>query len=118
MAKAKQKVTIPGLVGWTLQETAKHHGLLSHCPPGGDLWDYNSFGEGPMSAEDHIVVSKDYFEKLPPASWMEMNILNSEVHDFLTPTSRLATMVTLTKDLDGITVIVPDTNPDLSNHQK
>ena len=30
--------------------------------------------------------------------------------------SRLATCIKLTKDLDGITVIVPDTNPDLSNY--
>ena len=31
MAKAKQKVTVPGLVGWSLLDTAKHHGLLNHC---------------------------------------------------------------------------------------
>jgi hypothetical protein len=30
--------------------------------------------------------------------------------------SRLATCIKLTKELDGIQVIVPDTNPDLSNY--
>ena len=34
----------------------------------------------------------------------------------LVRSSRLATCIKLTKDLDGITVIVPDTNPDLSNY--
>ena len=30
--------------------------------------------------------------------------------------SRLATCITLTKELDGITVIVPDTKPDFTNY--
>ena len=47
---------------------------------------------------------------------MERNVLNAEVYEHLTPTSRLATCVTLTKELDGITVIVPDTNPDFSDY--
>ena len=31
------------------------------------------------------------------------------------PRSRLASCITLTKEMDGITVIVPDTNQDLTN---
>ena len=31
--------------------------------------------------------------------------------------SRLASCVTLTKELDGLTAIVPDNNPDLSNYE-
>ena len=64
MAKQKQKVTVPGLVGWTLLDTAKHHGLLTHCTHADSPWDYNTFGEGPMSAEDHVVVSRDFFDKV------------------------------------------------------
>ncbi len=116
MAKAKQKVTVPGLVGWTLLQTAQHHGLLEHCTPADNAWDYQTFGEGPASAEDHVVVSREFFERLPPAGYQERNVLNAEVHDHMTPTSRLATCITLTKELDGIQVIVPDSNPDLTNY--
>lgn len=174
MAKQKQKVTVPGLVGWTLLDTAKHHGLLSHCLHNDGIYDYVEFGEGPCSAEDHVVVEGSFFEKLPPMGYQERNILHTEVYEHLTPTcaraarpalthhpsgqlhgggnpvplaigafaaspaqpplppphrrrpahsphasahrSRLATMVTLTKEMDGIAVIVPDSNPDLTNY--
>ena len=46
--------------------------------------------------------------------YQEYNVLNAEQREHITPTSRLATCITLTKELDGITVIVPDTNPDLT----
>ena len=116
MAKQKQKVTVPGLVGWSLLETAQHHGFLMHCTPGDNAWDYSTFGEGPASAEDHVVVSRDFFDKLNPMGYQERNILHGEVFEHMTPTSRLATCIKLTKELDGITVIVPDTNPDLTNY--
>lgn len=86
MAKAKQKVTVPGLVGWTLLETAKHHGLLTHCTHADNPWDYETFGEGPCSAEDHVVVAKTYFDKLPPAGYQEVSLLDQQVPDFVTPT--------------------------------
>jgi hypothetical protein len=69
-----------------------------------------------MSAEDHVVVSREYFDKTGPVGYQERNVLNMEVPEDVTPTSRLATCVILTKELDGITVIVPDTNPDLTNY--
>jgi len=116
MAKAKQKVTVPGMVGWSLLDTAQHHGLLMNAVKGEPVWDYNTFGEGPASAEDHIVVAREFFDKLEPAGYQEINVMNSEVYEHKTPTSRLAACVTLTKELDGITVIVPDTNPDLTNY--
>jgi hypothetical protein len=116
MAKKKQKVTVPGMVGWSLLETAQHHGLLMQCCHADEAWDYKTFGEGPMSAEDHVVVSREYFDKTGPVGYQERNVLNMEVPEDVTPTSRLATCVILTKELDGITVIVPDTNPDLTNY--
>ena len=116
MAKKKQKVTVPGMVGWSLLETAQHHGLLMQCCHADEAWDYTTFGEGPMSAEDHVVVSREYFDKTGPVGYQERNVLNMEVPEDVTPTSRLATCVILTKELDGITVIVPDTNPDLTNY--
>ena len=116
MTKAKQKVTVPGMIGWSLLDTAKHHGLLTHCMHTDGEWDYTEFGEGPASAEDHVVVENSFFAKLPKMGYQESNILQSEVFEHLTPTSRLATCITLTKELDGIQVIVPDTNPDLTDY--
>jgi len=116
VSKKKQKVTVPGIVGWSLLETAKHHGLLSHCTDSDGDWNYVGFGEGPVSAEDHVVVETSFFEKLAPMGYQERNILHAEVYEHLTPTSRLATCITLTKDLDGIQVIVPETNPNLTNY--
>ncbi len=45
MAKQKQKVTVNGMVGWSLLQTAHHHGLLTHCEHGENPWDYVTFGE-------------------------------------------------------------------------
>ena len=86
MAKKKQKVTVPGLAGWTLLETAKHHGLLPHCTHDDGEWDYVNFGEGPCSAEDHVVVENKFFDKLGPMGYQEQNVLNSEAFAHLTPT--------------------------------
>ena len=30
---------------------------------GDSAWDYATFGEGPCSSEDHVVVSREYFDK-------------------------------------------------------
>lgn len=119
MAKAKQKVTVPAMAGWTLLEAAQHHGLLEHCTHADPAWDYATFGEGPASAEDHVVVERKYFDiiqETSPLGYMEKNVLDSEVFEDLTPTSRLATCIKLTKALDGMSVIVPDTNPDTTNY--
>ena len=43
--------------------------------------------------------------------WQECNTL-TDVEENITGTSRLASCIYLTKELDGITVMVPDTNPD------
>lgn len=87
MAKQKQKVTVPGMLGWTLLETAHHHGMLTHACTGDQPWDYNTFGEGPMHAQDHVVVSRDYFDKTGPVGYQEANVLDKEVdEEDLTPT--------------------------------
>ena len=89
MAKAKQKVTIPAMEGWTILEAAQHHGLLKHIVHADPAWDYNTFGEGPPSAEDHIVISKEYYDIIDatsPAGYQEKNMLAMEIADSLTPT--------------------------------
>ena len=79
MSAAKQKVTVPAMVGWNLLEAAQHHGLLTHCTPGDDPWDYTTFGEGPSSCEDHVIISRAYFDKMGPAGWQEKQLIRNEL---------------------------------------
>ena len=60
------------------------------------------------------MVQREYFDKLEPMGFQECNVLE-EVDATITGTSRLASMIYLTKELDGITVLFPDDNPDLTN---
>ncbi|KAL1499468.1 hypothetical protein AB1Y20_011672 [Prymnesium parvum] len=115
LAKKKQKVTVPGQIGWSLLETAQHHGLPVPGTQADTKWDYSDFGEGPSSAEDHVVVQREYFDKLEPMGFQECHVLG-EVEEHITGTSRLASCIKLTKELDGITVMLPETNPDLTNY--
>lgn len=114
LEKKKQKVTVPGMVGWSLLETAQHHGLPIPGSLADEKWDYTGFGEGPASAEDHVVVQREFFEKLEPMGFQECNVLD-EVSETITGTSRLASCIYLSKELDGITVLFPDDNPDTTN---
>ncbi|OQS06186.1 hypothetical protein THRCLA_01755 [Thraustotheca clavata] len=69
------------------------------------------FGEGPASPLSHVVVSNEWFNKLPPASDRELRILEDVPEEDLTKNSRLGTEIILTKDLDGLVVAVPEAPP-------
>lgn len=115
LAKQKQKVTVPGMVGWTLLDTAKHHNLPVNGIAADAPWDYVTFGEGPASVEDHVVVAQEFWETCLPVGYQEQDLLEKEER-FKQPMSRLASCITLTKEMDGITVLVPETNQDLTNY--
>ncbi len=53
----------------------------------------------------HVIVEPSYYSKLPPASQEEEDMLDLAFG--LTHTSRLGCQLTVTKDLDGITVALP-----------
>ena len=42
LAKQKQRVTVPGMVGWSLLETAQHHNLPIPGEPADEKWDYET----------------------------------------------------------------------------
>ena len=77
------------MVGWSLLETAHHHELPINGIPADEKWDYTTFGDGPASAEDHVVVQREFFDKLEPMGWQECNTL-TDVEENITGTSRLA----------------------------
>ena len=62
--------------------------------------------EGQMACSTcHVIVGKDWFDKLPPASEDEEDMLDLAAG--VTRTSRLACQITLTAALDGLEVRIP-----------
>jgi ferredoxin len=62
--------------------------------------------EGQMACSTcHVIVGKDWFPKLPPASEDEEDMLDLAAG--VTRTSRLACQITLTEALDGLEVRIP-----------
>ena len=63
--------------------------------------------EGVMACSTcHLIVSEDWFKKLPDASEEEEDMLDLAYG--LTKTSRLGCQITVTEDLDGLVLKVPD----------
>lgn len=60
----------------------------------------------------HVVVEKEFYDKLSPATEDEEDMLDLAFG--LTPTSRLGCQIILTKELDGLTLIVPDETRNVS----
>lgn len=62
--------------------------------------------EGVMACSTcHVIVDKDDFERLPPASDEEEDLLDIAAH--VTRTSRLACQILLTDDLQSLSVRMP-----------
>mmetsp|Transcript_26145 Transcript_26145/g.34354 ORF Transcript_26145/g.34354 Transcript_26145/m.34354 type:complete len:169 (-) Transcript_26145:148-654(-) len=116
------RLTVPALVGQSLFEVARMHKLDMEgpCAGGGHAsevvrskdWTEPLYGEGPTCAYCHVMVPGQWAEALPGAKASETNCLNSFYEDEdISPTSRLACQITLTKELNGITVFIPDAPP-------
>jgi ferredoxin len=60
----------------------------------------------------HIIVDKDFYDKLNPPSEDEEDMLDLAFG--LTPTSRLGCQILMTKELDGLTITVPDETRNIS----
>jgi 2Fe-2S ferredoxin len=60
----------------------------------------------------HVIVDKDFYDKLNPLSEDEEDMLDLAFG--LTPTSRLGCQILMTKELDGLTITVPDETRNIS----
>lgn len=60
----------------------------------------------------HVVVEKEFFDKLEAPSEDEEDMLDLAFG--LTPTSRLGCQIIMTKELDGLTLVVPDETRNIS----
>ncbi len=60
----------------------------------------------------HVIVDKKYYDMLESPSEDEEDMLDLAFG--LTPTSRLGCQITMTKELDGLTLVVPDETRNVS----
>lgn len=74
-----------------------------------DTWTEPLYGEGPTTGYDHILLVGNGVETAKPKTWVEEKALSQYWDDDeIFPESRLASQVIVTKEMDGMTVYVPD----------
>mmetsp|Transcript_28053 Transcript_28053/g.81094 ORF Transcript_28053/g.81094 Transcript_28053/m.81094 type:complete len:196 (-) Transcript_28053:365-952(-) len=108
---------VPGIIGKNLHEISELHGIeLGPSSVGGAVsairsstWEEPLYGEGPTSGFDHVLLVGNGADTAKPIDHVEMRMLNQYWDDDeIFPESRLASCITLTKEMDGMTVYVPD----------
>ena len=90
----EHEVDVP--VGWSVME-----GAVKNLIPGIDA----DCGGACACATCHVYVDKAWLDKLPPKSEMEETML--DFAQDVEPNSRLSCQITVTDDLDGLTVTTP-----------
>lgn len=115
------RATVPGRVGQTVHDVAIMHGIDIGAQIVGapmykihnDRWTEDLYGEGPQLGHDHVMIPKEWADKMPPRYDQEVRALNENWdEDEINDRSRLACMIHLTKELDGLVVYMPDRVPD------
>jgi len=121
-----ERFVLKGLEGMTLPEISAMNNcdvLQDDNQMGGGLpcqikhtddWTEDVFGEGLHSSQTHVILSQEWYDKLPPMMYDEDRLL--EEMDYFeraerTPHSRIGAAIKVTRDLDGIVVHVPDPLP-------
>ncbi len=115
------RARLPGLVGQTLLEVAQLHkvDLVGPCGGGGSPteirrtkdWTETTFGEGPDCFVCHVQIPKQYHHLLPELNAGYQQGLQKVWEEEVNNTSRLACQITLTKEMEGMIVYVPDMPP-------
>mmetsp|Transcript_8194 Transcript_8194/g.11704 ORF Transcript_8194/g.11704 Transcript_8194/m.11704 type:complete len:174 (-) Transcript_8194:260-781(-) len=108
---------VPALVGKTIYEICDMHSIdLGPASTGGpveavrsDTWTEPLYGEGPTTGYDHILLVGNGSSTVTPMTHAEEKVLKQYWDDDeIFPESRLATQIVVNKDMDGMTVYVPD----------
>lgn len=74
-----------------------------------DTWTEPLYGEGPTTGYDHVLLVGNGVETATQKTWVEDKALSDFWdEDEIFPESRLASQVTITKEMNGMTVYVPD----------
>jgi hypothetical protein len=96
-----------------------HFVLAAPCNSGGAVtqkihsseWTEDLFGEGPMCNLCHVIIPPQWLSKLPEALLKENTLFEDADQDDVSANSRLGCQITLTKELDGMVVRIPDGPP-------
>mmetsp|Transcript_6562 Transcript_6562/g.23428 ORF Transcript_6562/g.23428 Transcript_6562/m.23428 type:complete len:111 (-) Transcript_6562:136-468(-) len=109
----------------TIAQVAELHGIdIGPTSCGGpiekvhnEVWTEALYGLGPCLGYDHIQIPKRWRDIIPPMQHDEEDLLNVywDIED-INASSRLATFVTMTPELDGIQVFIPDGIPTEGMH--
>ncbi len=112
------RVTVPGLVGQNLVEVAEAHDIVlnNSCGGGGDpigkkrssRWTETLFGAGPSCNSCMVILRKQYYDMLPRPFEKEVRLMEDCQEDYVTGSSRLGCQVVLTKEMDGIQILLPE----------
>lgn len=96
----KKEFTVP--VGTTVLEAAHNNDI-----------DLEGACEGSLACSTcHVIVDKDFYGKLEEPTEDEEDMLDLAFG--LSPTSRLGCQIIMTKELDGLTLVVPDETRNVS----
>jgi len=97
LAPGGRQQEVTGIVGVSLMETAKQHGvagIVAQC------------GGACACATCHVYVEPSWVSRLSPPEDMELGMLEAAWEP--RANSRLSCQITLNEDLDGLTVTVPE----------
>lgn len=92
-----ERRTVSATVGRSLMDAAVKagvSGILAEC------------GGACACATCHVQLTDEWFGRLAEAAPLEVSMM--EFLDEVTPTSRLSCQITVTEDMDGMVVTVPD----------
>lgn len=118
-----ERNTLAGLVGQNLLQICHAHQrpdvlddfYISEAKPcsivHNERWIEDTFAEGCDSGATHVVVPREWFEKIPKADMREQIVINELDLEVKSKFSRIGTQIVMTKELDGLTVYVPDPTP-------
>ena len=112
------RAVVPARIGQTLLEAAQMHKVDLQGPCAGGAapptvrrtkdWEEIVYGEGPSCFFCHVQIPSSYNSVLPEQSKEEKAGLENIWEEEYAPSSRLACLITLTKQHDGMIVLVPD----------
>ncbi len=112
------RVTVPGLVGQNLVEVAAAHDIALHssCGGGGDpigkkrssTWTETLYGAGPSCNSCMVILRKQWYDFLDPPFEKEVRLMKDCQEDYVAGSSRLGCQVVLTKEMEGMQVLLPE----------
>ena len=100
--------------------TARGERVAAEAEPGARLLEVAQAADMPLEgtceaqmacSTCHVIVARDWFDRLPPASEDEEDMLDLAAD--VTRTSRLSCQIVLTADLDGLEVRIPGESRDM-----